>query len=667
VSDISHSRARTAALGGLIVQVGVAVGLFALTRNTFSMATFHLAWFTAGGVLIWLAALLVSRQRELTVLEQRDLEHLRREKQAVGADVSMFDSERGGAGFQVAETRLRWMIRWLVPVFSLVNVVYLIGLGVMLTLALSRSFGDMGSAQWPVARNVGLALVILAAVMFLLFLYSRYAAGMGRIAEWHLLRACGSYMLGNTLAAFALIVCLGLQLWDPGLTGWERGLAYAIPALMAVLGAETALNFVADIYRPRQEGVEPRAAFDSRLLGLLSEPGGFAHSIAEAVNYQFGFKVSQTWFYQLLARTFFPLVGVGLLILWLMSSVVVVQPFQRVVIERFGRLVDPDRPLEPGLHFKLPWPLSIGHALATGELHQIIIGAEFEHSEHDDPGAKVILWTDREHADDHFNFLVPIRPEGSKTREEAEAEQALAAAEPESSAAGEVGVYILRMSLAVQYKIDAAHVAKYMGNVKDPDDLVRNVAWHELVRFIGQHDVDAILGELRQVAGPALRDRINDRLAAFDLGIEVVYAGLQAVHPEATVAQRFEDVIVAEQYRMTRIRLAQVGENEVLSRVAGDKQRAERLSEAINHRDNYESVLNETEPVIEAAGPPAAAFRERLESLEPRFVAVMEAQLALDRARAELDQVELEYRLGMAGSPEQLRQDRARVEALAQV
>ncbi len=652
-----------AALGGLIVQVGVAVGLFVLFKNTISLATLTLAWLSAGGLLIWLAALLVSRQRELVVLEQRDLEHLRREKQAVGADVSMFDSERGGAGFQVAENRLKWMIRWMVPAFSLVNAAFLIVMGILLWSAISQH-GALDSAQWPPMQNVGLALVMVAATMFVLFLYSRYAAGMGRIPEWHLLRACGSWMLGNTLAAFALIVCLGLQLWDPQLTEWEHGLAYVIPALMVILGAETVLNFVADIYRPRQEGVEPRAAFDSRLLGLLSEPGGFAHSIAEAVNYQFGFQVSQTWFYQLLARTFFPLVGVGLLILWLMSCVVVVQPFERVVIERFGRLVNAENPLEPGLHFKLPWPLAIAHPHATGELHQIIIGAEFEHSEHDDPNAEVILWTDQDHAEDHFNFLVPIRPEGFKTREEREAEEALAAAEPRTAESGDVGVYILRMSLAVQYKIDPSRVADYMRKLENPDDLVRDVAWRELVRFVGQHDVDAILGELRQSAGPALRERINERLTGYDLGIEVVYAGLQAVHPEATVAQKFEEVIVAQQNRMTRIRMAQVSENEVLSRVAGDKLRAEQFSEAIDHREHYAGVLNETEPRVDAAGTQAAALRERLEALEPRFVAVMEAQLALDRARARLADDELEYRLGMAGNPEQLRNDRARIAEL---
>src|SRR5690606_26689784 len=131
--------------------------------------------------------------------------------------------------------------------------------------------------------------------------YARYAAGLGRVREWQLLRGCGSFMLGNAIAGGAIAVALAFHLYqrqtpDAGL--WEHYAAQAIPILMVILGIETLLNFLLDVYRPRSPGTEPRAAFDSRLLGLISEPGGIAHSLQEAINYQFGFQVSQTWFYQ---------------------------------------------------------------------------------------------------------------------------------------------------------------------------------------------------------------------------------------------------------------------------------------------------------------------------------------------------------------------------------
>src|SRR5690606_7562661 len=141
------------------------------------------------------------------------------------------------------------------------------------------------------------------------------------------------------------------------------------PILMVILGLETLLNFLLDVYRPRSPGTEPRAAFDSRLLGLISEPGGIAHSLQEAINYQFGCQVSQTWFYQLMERTLAPLVLVGVLAVWLLTCLVVVQPYERVIIERFGRQLDPGNPLGPGLHFKWPAPFELARRFNTGQLH----------------------------------------------------------------------------------------------------------------------------------------------------------------------------------------------------------------------------------------------------------------------------------------------------------
>ena len=87
---------------------------------------------------------------------------------------------------------------------------------------------------------------------------------------------------------------------------------------------EFAVNFVLDLYRPRDVGELPRPSFDSRLLGMMAEPGDIARSIADAFNYQFGFQVSSTWFYQLLQRWLIPIVVTALIAVLLLSSVVIV-------------------------------------------------------------------------------------------------------------------------------------------------------------------------------------------------------------------------------------------------------------------------------------------------------------------------------------------------------
>jgi len=123
---------------------------------------------------------------------------------------------------------------------------------------------------------------------------------------------------------------------------------------MVVLGFEVFLNFVLDVYRPRKAGELPRPALDSRILGFAAAPDRVAASISEAINYQFGYNVTSSWLYQLLARWVLALVVFGGLVLWLMSSFAVIQPHQSGIVLRFGNY---QRTIGPGLHVKAPWPI----------------------------------------------------------------------------------------------------------------------------------------------------------------------------------------------------------------------------------------------------------------------------------------------------------------------
>jgi hypothetical protein len=314
---------------------------------------------------------------------------------------------------------------------------------------------------------------------------------MGRVPQWQLLRACGSYMLGTAVAAMALIVCLGLYLYAD-VAAWEHALAYVIPFLMMLLGVETAANFVLDVYRPRAPGVEPRACFDSRLLGLIAEPGGIAHTIAEALNYQFGFQVSQTWFYQLLQRAFVPLIAVGLLALWLLSCIVVVQPYELTIVERWGRQLNADAPLRPGLHWKLPWPISKAHKYNTGQLHEIIVGrkTEVQRTRRDVTETGVELWTDPEHGGyEHFDFVVsPTPKDGQQVPRPASQPGLGRAAESEGGQAA--AVHMMRMNVAIQYRILPLELAAFTNEFRDPHEALRDIAWEEVVRLNAATHVD---------------------------------------------------------------------------------------------------------------------------------------------------------------------------------
>ncbi len=68
------------------------------------------------------------------------------------------------------------------------------------------------------------------------------------------------------------------------------------------MAVEMLLTLLLEIYRPRLKGKIARPLYDSRVVGLLAQPESLFTTAAQALDYQFGFKVSETWFFQLLQK-----------------------------------------------------------------------------------------------------------------------------------------------------------------------------------------------------------------------------------------------------------------------------------------------------------------------------------------------------------------------------
>jgi regulator of protease activity HflC (stomatin/prohibitin superfamily) len=655
VTETTHTRSRRASLGGLVIQLVAFAGVLALSLASQSAAMNRLAWYLLGGVPIWFIALLIFRQRELAALEALDLEELRRERRATGGGEALFGEEGGASlGFRVAELRLRWMQRWLVPNFGLCTALYLALAGIFLwrRLSVGRVIAGVelpglriGEEGWPALVDVPIAMVVLAIIMLGTFLYSRYASGMSRVPEWNLLRGCGSYMLGNALTALALLVALGVQQYG-GVATWEQALAYILCAVMVILAAETLINFVLDIYRPRAPGVEPRACFDSRLLGLFAEPGGIASSIAEAMNYQFGFQVSQTWFYQLLQRWIVWLVLAGAIALLLLTCIVVVQPYEHVIIRRWGRQLNAAHPLDPGLHFKAPWPIDVADVYNTGQLHQINVGyRKWDATPVQSEATKLQLWTDEKHmGQEHFDFLT-CPPQHETAEEEPPASEPA----PTPALGGgtrESPVNLIRMDVAVQYSILPDQLDRYTAAMEDPEVALRNIAWEEVSRFNASSTVDSLLGRSNAEIGDVLRERISARVR--NLGLAIVYVGVTNVHPEKTVAEAFRKVVTEEQKKVADIREALVTANERLSKVAGDAEQARVLANAVEQNRRANEQASAAEEALRTADAAAlAAVSAKLKDLEPLIAARVDAEARLDWARERQHDAAQEFELGL--------------------
>ncbi len=537
--------------------------VFFLGRWSGFFAVSAMAWPILGSALIWLVLAIQFHQRSLAEQERLDMKQLAEDKQAS----ALFEGKGERATLlAAAQRRLDLLERWFIPIFGALIAAFEISLGIVV-------LRGIGAAQGVETRQPLVAAIIVTAVAFVSFLMSRYATGMSVEERWKPLRAGGSFLLGVAVLSFALGLSLAGVHFQFGVP--VKVIAYVIPILLLILGAETALNTVFDIYRPRLKGQYNRSAFDSRLLGVINEPGGIFHSAAAAIDYQFGFKVSETWFYKLLERAILALILFSAATLYLASCIVVIEPNEEAIVERFGNPLDGNdqvRRLEPGIHFKLPWPIDTAYAYPTRDLLEVYIGYV---PERDPKTGKVIpqaalLWG-QTHYKEEYSFLASSDYTGERVSDEA------------------MPVSLIKANIPIQYRIKDLYA--YIYGHRDPEKLLKAICYEELTRFLASAHIeadstgsqtlsaDSLFGAGRTRAKDILVQRIQAAADDQELGVELVFLGVQGIHPPPEVAPDYEAVIGAVQKKQALVLTAEGERNRVLSTLIGSVPKAYELAD----------------------------------------------------------------------------------------
>lgn len=571
----TYRRAANAALIGLATQILLAIltGLTGLYAGAIGINT--LAWYYLGGLPIWIILWVVYNQHRLERVEALETEQLATQDAQAAA---LF--EEAGQQLQLAQKRLNNLYKYGLNIVSLLVSFYLLAVGFGMLRAAVVSYrvthdvepagffpdlADMLSATGTfTGASAGAVAIVAVVIGFLAFIVSRYIAGMTKVSEWRLLRGGAGYLVGNCVATLLLIAAAGglaLNLFDK-----FPILSVAVPTVMVLLGAEMLLSFIFGFYQPKRPGQMPRPAFDSRILGWLTHYESLAKIVSEAVNYQFGIEVSDSWFYRLLAKAITPLVLVGLLILFGLTSAVLVAPHQRAVVTRWGRLTE-HSVIEPGLHWKLPWPLGKTYKYDAQRIQELNVGSSADHFQRD----VAVLWT-TQHSGEAEQYMVTAP--GKRAGETDDAVEA---------AAGELagGLGVVKYRIAADGLLDYSVLA--MDDAKYPAELLKILAERRFNAYFATHDIDALLTTARVEAGEILRGQVQADADAMKLGIEVVYLGLEAVHPprEGDVAKKFQEQIDARQEKQTKILEARRQAVSQLAQIAGTQEKALKIDEAI--------------------------------------------------------------------------------------
>jgi len=222
------------------------------------------------------------------------------------------------------------------------------------------------------------------------------------------------------------------------------------------------------------------------------------------------------------------------------------------LLERFGRPVQSRPVLAPGLHFKWPWPIDRAHVYPTAEVRSFNIGFV------PDPKLEkenTLLWT-RAHYKEEFNLLVASREAGDGATNEVE--QA-------------VPVNLLTVSIPVQYRV--TNLLAWARSFTAGERMLPLLATREVTRYLVSVDLEDVMASGRQQAAAELRTLIQQQADAQNLGVEVMFVGLQDVHPPVQIAETYEAVVSATQERETRVLNAEAYRAEVLPRARAEGER----------------------------------------------------------------------------------------------
>jgi len=312
--------AATSLLGlGLQLAMGLVLLIYGVVRH--DQAAQNGACYVLLGIAVWLILAVVFDQHRRERIEALEADAL---AQAGARESSVFGQQADE--MRVAAKRLAWMHKVLVPVVSLMLAAALFGLGwwrfgigkalfdndiYRKTIADAAEKGVVHDHGWLIAIGLGLA--------FTGFVFARYVSGMAKQPVWANLKAGAAQAVGAAVVGLALAV--GSFVESLGQNVIARALPAAIPIFMMVMSGEIVLNFLLGVYRPRTPGEIPRPALDSRILGFIAAPDRLAESIGGALNYQFGFDVTGSWFYQLLSKSVTALVLMGLVVIWGLTCV----------------------------------------------------------------------------------------------------------------------------------------------------------------------------------------------------------------------------------------------------------------------------------------------------------------------------------------------------------
>ncbi|MGF1573399.1 MAG: FtsH protease activity modulator HflK [Sumerlaeia bacterium] len=249
-----------------------------------------------------------------------------------------------------------------------------------------------------------------------------------------------------------------------------------------------------------------------------------------------------------------------ILFVGVMSSFYTVQPEERGIVLRFGKLLSI---ADPGLHFKVPFGVD---RVELVDAPQRVLKEEF----------------------------------GFRTLQAGENTQYSNADFADESIMLTGDLNVIEVTWVVQFSIDDPE--KYVFNIRDPKRALRDVSEAVMRRIVANRLGSDVLTRGRVEIALQARDEIQDILNSYESGIKIGTVELQDVVPPENVRTAFNEVNIARQERERMINEAEKRRNQRIPRVEGEAKQtiaeakgyaAERINRAKGETVRFNALLAE--------------------------------------------------------------------------
>lgn len=236
-----------------------------------------------------------------------------------------------------------------------------------------------------------------------------------------------------------------------------------------------------------------------------------------------------------------------------------VQPDELGVVLRFGKF---NRQVQPGLSFRLPYPIETVYAPKVTRVSRVTIGQ---------------VQDDRGNAGSGRDI-------------------------PEESLMLTGDENIVDIDFSVFWLINDA--SKYLFNMEDPEGTVKAAAESAMREVVGRSNIQPLLTQARQVTETDVQQLLQATLDQYGAGIQVTQVQLLKVDPPADVIASFRDVQAARADQERAQNEAQTYANKVIPEARGQALQVVAAANAYHDR------------IIAEAGGQAARFDQVLKSYQ---------------------------------------------------